>query len=109
MSDETPLDAEGQRVVARIRRLMTISLALTVLAIAIVLGIIGYRVFRNEGSAVASAEVTAMLPKGARITQTAVADDRIVLTVEVGGAVEIRTFDLKTLRPTGRLSFASQP
>lgn len=109
MSDETPLDAEGQRVVARIRRLMTISLALTVLAIAIVLGIIGYRVFRNEGSTAASADVTVMLPKGARITQTAVTEDRIVLTVEVGGAVEIRTFDLKTLRPAGRLSFASQP
>lgn len=109
MSDETPLDAEGQRVVARIRRLMTISLALTVLAIAIVLGIIGYRVFRNEGSAAASADVTVMLPKGARITQTAVTEDRIVLTVEVGGAVEIRAFDLKTLRPAGRLSFASQP
>ncbi len=108
MSDETPLDAEGQRVVARIRRLMTISLALTVLAIAIVLGIIGYRVFRNEGSA-ASADVTVMLPKGARIAQTAVGEDRIVLTVEVGGAVEIRTFDLKTLRPAGRLGFTSQP
>ncbi len=109
MSDQNAIDAQGEQVVARIRRLMTISLALTIVAIAIVIGIIGYRVFRNEGSARPAAEVTAMLPKGARITQTAVSEDRIVLTIEAGGSVEIRTFDLKTLQPAGRLSFVSQP
>ena len=40
---------------------------------------------------------------------TAVAEDRIAVTVEVAGALEIRTFDLKTLRPTGRLRFATEP
>ena len=39
--------------------------------------------------------------------QTAVAGDRIVVTVDVGGAIEIRTFDAKTLRPAGRLRFAA--
>ena len=53
--------------------------------------------------------MTALLPKGARIVATAVAEDRIVVTVEVGGAVEIRTFDLKTLKPAGRLRFAIEP
>ena len=40
---------------------------------------------------------------------TAVAEDRIAVTIDVGGAIEIRTFDLKTLRPTGRLRFATEP
>ena len=39
--------------------------------------------------------MTALLPKGARIVPTAVADDRLVVTIEVGGAIEVRTFDLQ--------------
>jgi hypothetical protein len=50
-----------------------------------------------------------MLPKGAKVIATAVADDRIAVTIEQGGMVEVRTFDLKTLRPTGRLRFATEP
>ena len=53
--------------------------------------------------------MTALLPKGARVVQTAVADDRLVVTIEIGGAIEVRTFDLKTLRPAGRLRFATEP
>ena len=55
------------------------------------------------------ADVTAMLPKGARIVSTAVAEDRIAVTVEVNGAIEIRTFDLRSLKQTGRLRFATEP
>ena len=73
-----------------------------------VIGVIGYRFSRSNGS-MAPAEVTAMLPKGARVTATAVADDRIAVTIEQGGAVEVRTFDLKTLKPAGRLRFATEP
>jgi hypothetical protein len=86
---------------------MLIAGATTLLAIAAVIGVIGYRVFKAEGSA--PAEVTALLPKGARIISTAVAEDRIAVTLDVGGAIEIRTFDVKTLKPTGRLRFATEP
>ena len=86
---------------------MMISGATTLLAIAAVIGVIGYRVFKAEGSA--PAEVTALLPKGARVIATGVAEDRIAVTVDVGGAIEIRTFDAKTLKPTGRLKFATEP
>ena len=96
-------------MVARVRWLMVISGATTLLAVAAVLGVIGYRLFRVEGSAGAQADVTALLPKGARILSTAVAEDRIAVTVDAGGAIEIRTFDLKTLKPTGRLRFATEP
>ena len=93
---------------ARVRWLMLISGFATLLGIAVVVGVIGYRVFRSDGS-VAQAEVTAMLPKGARIVSTAVSEDRIAVTIETAGVLEIRTFDLRTLKPTGRLRFASEP
>jgi len=86
---------------------MLISGATTLVAIAAVFGVIGYRVFKAEGSA--PAEVTAMLPKGARVIATAIAEDRIAVTVDIGGAIEIRIFDAKTLKPTGRLKFATEP
>jgi hypothetical protein len=107
--DDKPLDPAAQRAVARVRWLMLISGATTLLAISAVVGVIGYRVFRAEGSAPPAAEVTALLPKGARILSTAAADERIAVTIEVGGAIEIRTFDAKTLKPAGRLRFATEP
>ena len=94
-------------MVAKVRWLMLIAGATTLLAIAAVIGVIGYRVFKAEGSA--PADVTALLPKGARVVSAAVAEDRIAVTLDVGGAIEIRTFDAKTLKPTGRLKFATEP
>ena len=96
-------------MVARVRWLMLISGVTTLVAIAAVLGVIGYRLFRVEGSVAAPADVTALLPRGARIVATALSDERIAVTIEVAGATEIRTFDLRTLRPTGRLRFANEP
>lgn len=101
-------DPGAARVVAKVRRLMLISTVLTALAVAAVLGIIGYRLFRSEGSQ-APTQATLTLPPGAKIVQTAIADDRIVLTLQVGGALEIRTYDLKTLKPLGRLNFSTVP
>jgi multidrug efflux pump subunit AcrA (membrane-fusion protein) len=106
--DEKPLTPEQQQVIARVRWLMLLSGIATVLGIAVVIGLIGYRFYRSEGS-VAPAEVTALLPKGAKVVGTAVADGRIAVTVELGGGIEVRTFDLKTLKPTGRLRFATEP
>jgi hypothetical protein len=105
---DQPLDPAAAKMVARVKWLMLISGLTTMVAIAAVIGVIGYRVFRAEGSA-ATAEVTALLPKGARIVSTAVAEDRIAVTVDIGGATEIRTFDLRTFKPTGRLRFATEP
>ena len=39
------------------------------------------------------------LPAGAKVLSSAVGEGRIVLTVEVGGAIELCSFDLATLRP----------
>jgi hypothetical protein len=95
-------------ILARVRRMMLIAGLTTALAIAAVLIAIGYRLFRSEGSATTK-DVTAVLPKGARIVATAVAGDQLVVTLDVGGTTEIRTFDARTMKPTGRLKFANEP
>jgi hypothetical protein len=106
--DEKPLDPAAAAIVARVRRLTLISGLFTVVAVGAVLAVIGYRVYRSEGSAPDSADVTAALPKGAKVVGTAATEDRLVLTVEVQGATEIHTFNLKTLKPAGRLKLQSE-
>lgn len=106
--DEKPLDPEAARSLAKVRRLMTIATATTFIAVAVVLGIIGYRVFHLEGRPPA-ADVSATLPAGAKVISTAVGDGRIVLTVEIAGAVELRVFDARTLKPAGRLLIKAAP
>jgi hypothetical protein len=106
--DDKPLDPAAAAIVAKVRWLMIISGMTTFVAIAAVMGVVGYRVFRSEGSA-AQADVTAMLPKGARVVAIAAAADRLVVTIDLAGALEARTFDLKTLAPLGRLRFATEP
>ena len=49
--DEKPLEPAAARAVAQVRRLMMIASATTFVAVAVVLGVIGYRVFKAEGSA----------------------------------------------------------
>jgi hypothetical protein len=99
---------EQAAMFARVRRLMLVAGLTTALAVAAVLIAIGYRLFRAEGSTVAT-DTTAVLPKGARIVATAIAGDRLVVTLDVGGTTEIRTFDARTLKPTGQLKFVSEP
>jgi hypothetical protein len=103
--DPTP---EQAALFARVRRLMLIAGLTTGLAVAAVLIAIGYRLFKAEGS-VTTAEITAVLPKGAKIVSTTAAGDRVVVTLEVGGTTEIRTFDAHTLKAVGRLRFVSEP
>ena len=83
-----------------------IALALAALISAVIFAI-GYRLFRAEGSGVT--EIIALLPKGSKIVSIIPAADRIVVTLDVAGATEIRTFDLRTLTPAGRLRFANEP
>ena len=107
--DEQPLDPAAARMVAKVRWLMLISGVTTMVAIAAVHRRHRLSRFQDRGKRGAAADVTALLPKGARIVATAVAEDRIAVTMDVGGAIEIRTFDLRTLKPTGRLRFATEP
>jgi hypothetical protein len=106
MSDESPLNPQAERAIAKVRRLMLIASVTTFLAVAAVLGVISYRVFNLGGSAPAASgfvDVSAALPSGAKVLSTAVGADHIVVTVEVAGAIEVLTFNPDTLRPLGRL------
>ena len=103
MSDNKPLDPQTAAAIAKVRRLMMIASVTTFVAIATVLGVIGYRVFKAEGSAQPFADVTAALPAGAKMLSTAVSNDHIVVTIDVGGVIELHTFDPDTLKPLGRL------
>jgi hypothetical protein len=108
---ETDFPAQSPEQAAlfqKVRRMMLIASVTTAVAIAAVLVAIGYRLFTAEGSS-AVRDVIATLPKGARIYATAVAGDKLVLMLEVNGATEIRTFDAQTLKPAGRLKFATEP
>ena len=106
-----PEPTPGQAaLIARVRRMMLIAGLTSALAVAVVLIAVGYRLYRGEGSpASSSTDTIATLPKGARIVSTAVAGERLVLTLDIAGATEIRTFDAKTLKPAGKLKFVSEP
>ena len=101
---------EQAALMARVRRMMLIAGLTSALAVAVVLIAVGYRLYRGEGSPTpAVTDVTATLPKGARIVSTAVAGERLVLTLDIAGVTEIRTFDARTLKPAGKLKFVSEP
>jgi hypothetical protein len=89
--------------------MMLIAGLTSALAVAVVLTAVGYRLYRGDGSPAAVTDITASLPKGARIVSTGVAGDRLVVTLDIAGVTEIRTFDAKTLKPAGQLKFVSEP
>ena len=94
---------------ARVRLLMLVSAVTTAIAIAAVIGVIGYRVYHaGESGAAGIANGTVFLPKGAHVVSTTIGDGRVVVTLDIGGQSEIRIYDLKTLRQTGRLRFGTE-
>jgi len=103
---EIPLDPEAARVVAKVRRLMLIAIMTTFVAVAAVIAVIGYRVFRGEERVQSVPAISAALPAGAKVLSSAIGDGRMVLTVEINGGIELFSFDLDTLRPVGRTRLA---
>jgi uncharacterized membrane protein (DUF485 family) len=107
--DQKALNPEAAAAIAKVRRMMIVIMTATFLAIGFVLVVIGYRLFHLEESTPAFADVTEALPAGAKVLSTAVGADHIVVTIEVGGVVELRSFDPDTLRPLGRLRLTPKP
>jgi hypothetical protein len=104
------MSAEQAALLARrVRTMMVIAGLTTAIGMAAILITVGYKLYRGEGSSPPVSEITATLPKGAHITSTAVSGDRVVVTVETPAGLEIRTFDARTLKLTGRLRFATEP
>ena len=118
--DQPVPDPDAARVIAKVRKLMLVSMAVTLIAVGSVFGLIGYRVYKGEGSVEKKADklpesspipndVTLSLPRNARIVQSAVTNDRLIMTLEIDGRIEVRTFDVRTLQPAGRLDFSTSP
>jgi hypothetical protein len=104
-----PAESSAAKVVARARLIMLLISALTTaLAIAAVVAAIGYRLFGN-GVVTAASEEVIPLPKGARLISTSASAGRLAVLIELDGTSELRTFDIKTLKQTGRLHFTREP
>jgi hypothetical protein len=104
----SPATADADGLLARARLMMIISALTTLIAIAAVVSVIGYRVFNSGGGAIGTDGIIT-LPKGARLISTVASGGRVAVLIDIGGASELRTFDIKTLKQTGRLRFATEP
>jgi hypothetical protein len=112
VSDKSSVNADPPKdlaaVFARVRWLMIISGVTTLVAIAAVIGVIGYRIYGGGSGTGTILNGTVFLPKGAHVDSTTVSGDRIVVTLDIGGASEVRIFDLKTLQMIGQFHFATE-
>jgi hypothetical protein len=107
-SETTDSSKELSATFARVRWLMIISALTTAVAIAAVIGVIGYRFFnRGESATGTIVNGTVFLPKGAHVDSTTISEGRIVVTFDIAGVTEVRFFDLKSLQMIGQLNFAT--
>jgi hypothetical protein len=100
-------ESEAARLVARARTMMMISGLTTVLAIAAVVTVIGYRMYGGAGGSPIEDAIT--LPKGARIVSMAGSGGRVAVMIDNNGNSEMRVFDLKTMKESGHLRFVNEP
>ncbi len=117
-SDKTSQNTETQNAqtsgdlaatFARARWLMVISALTTAIAIAAVVGVIGYRFFnRGESATGTIVNGTVFLPKGAHVDSTTLVGDHIAVTLDVNGTTQVRFFDARTLQQVGQLQFATE-
>jgi hypothetical protein len=100
-------ESEAARLVARARVMMVISALTTLLAIAAVVVVIGYRVYGAPGNTAITNGIV-MLPKGARVVSSTVTASSVAVTIDVNGAEEVRIYDRKTMQQVGRLRFGTE-
>ncbi len=101
-----PAESEAKHLLARARTMMMISGLTTVLAIAAVVTVIGYRMYgAGAGSPI---EDAITLPKGARIVSMAGSGGRVAVMIDNNGTSEMRVFDLKTMKESGHLRFVNE-
>jgi hypothetical protein len=108
-SDGDDLSPGQARVVQRVRRLMFGSLLVMAAGFLAVFGVIAYRLYASAERARTPIEETLNLARGARVMSTAATDNRLVVTVENGGFVEVLIYDIETLQPKGRFLIKPTP
>jgi hypothetical protein len=108
-SDGDDLSPGQARIVARVRRLMFGSLLVMAAGFLAVFSVIAYRLYTSAERARTPIEETLNLARGARVMSTAATDNRLVVTVESGGFVEVLIYDIETLQPKGRFTIKPTP
>jgi hypothetical protein len=99
-------ESETAHLVARARVMMMISGLTTILAIAAVVVVIGYRVFNTRTGPIVDATLT--IPKNAHVIATLATATAISVTLDIDGKTEVRIYDRKTMQQTGRLHFNTE-
>jgi hypothetical protein len=108
-SDGDDLSPGQARVVQRVRRLMFGSLLVMAAGFLAIFGVIAYRLYAGAERGRAPIEETLNLSRGARVMSTAATGNRLLVTVENAGIVEILIYDIETLQPKGRFVIKSIP
>jgi uncharacterized membrane protein (DUF485 family) len=89
--NEVALDPQQEAMVRKLRRMAVFSTILMIGGFLAVFGVIAYRLSNTPTpQAAAIPAITNALPKGSRVTSTAVSDGRIVVTFERDGVTEMR-------------------
>jgi hypothetical protein len=104
-----PAESQTVQLVARARVMMVISALTTALAVAAVVTVIGYRMYAGANATGPVTDDIVMLPKGARVVSTVASAGRVLVLIDVGGATELRSYDVKTMKQMGRIRFAQEP
>src|ERR1700730_11829428 len=108
-SDGDDLSPGQARVVARVRRLMFGSLLVMAAGFFALFGVIPSRLYASAERARPPIEETLNLARGARVMSTSAASNRLLVTAENAGLVEILLHDNETLQPRGRFVIKSTP
>ena len=103
------LTPEQTRIVLRVRRIMLGSLLIMAVGFLAVFGVIAYRLYAGAERPRAPIEETLNLARGAKVLSTTVAGNRLLVTVENAGVVQVLIYDLETLQPKGRFVINQTP
>lgn len=98
---EPPLDPAMERVQAKLRRLMLISVSTLLVGMLAVVFAVIYRASTLGGDAGAPHRAIAEIPAGSTVVDTDVDGDRLAVTVDGPDGRRVLLFELATGRPLG--------
>jgi hypothetical protein len=107
--DAEELTPEQQRVIGRVRKLMLVPLLVMIVGFLTVFGVIAYRLSMSGERGRPVVEKVLNLSRGARVISTSVDNNKLAVTIEVGGSTEVLLYDLETMQPAGRFVIRTTP
>lgn len=120
IDQDEPLDPAVEKLRARLMRFVVINLGILFLALMAVVGALVYRSVSTESAPEISSAGLPLppegstitgeiaLPAGANVLSQSLADGRLTLLVETGGAREIVVYDIGSARIIARFALVSE-